>query len=106
MQAYFSNLTNPLSETENKLNLKIDALKENTLEIIRKAMARNEIIDDVLDGATELEKFTIDFHDSSKKVKSKYWWENAKCWIFIGVGVIVVVIALLLIICNPNFSKC
>ena len=105
-QEHFSDLDKPLSASRAKLDGKIELVKDQALENIRKKVKRTMIIDDVLEKAGELEVSAGKFKDVSKTVANKYWWENMKCWVGIGVSVVLLVIVLVLIFCKPNFSEC
>ena len=105
-QEHFSDLDKPLSASQAKLDGKIELLKDQALETLREQVKRSMKIEDCLEKAGELEVSSGKFKDVTKTVANKYWWENMKCWVGIGVSVILLVIVLVLIFCKPNFSEC
>ena len=105
-QDHFSDLDKPLSASQAKLDGKIEVLKDKALEGLREAINRSVRIEDVLEKATDLQVESGKFKDITKTVANKYWWENMKCWVGIGVIVILLVIVLVLVFCKPNFSEC
>ena len=56
-----------------------------------KTIIRDHQVDTNLVVAGNLSDQVKDLEKETGKVKRKYWWENAKCWIFIAVAALVIV---------------
>eukprot|EP00127_Corallochytrium_limacisporum_P001794 Clim_evm1s84 gene=Clim_evmTU1s84 len=66
---------------------------------MNKVLDREQKLSDLEAGAEGLEVEANRFGRTSRKLKSKYWWQNLKAWlgIFVVLAILAVIIALIVI---------
>jgi len=83
------------------LHSEVDEVKNIMIKNIDQILERGERLNELMDRAEILESSSREFHDTSRKVKRKMWWQNLKMKIIIGV---VVSLLLIIIICVILYS--
>jgi len=84
----------------------VDHVMEVMIENMEKMVARHEKIEVICDDAISLKHSSMKFHKEASSAKKRMCWKNYRCWVYIGAAVLVVLLVILLIACDPNFSKC
>lgn len=84
------------------LNEVIEIMRDNLENVI----IRGDRINNMYTKSVEINRQTHEFESKADELKNKLCWRNAKLavMVFGGVGVFVLIIVMLA--CNPNFSKC
>ena len=82
-----------LAATQREVDQVVDIMKNN----MDKVLERDTKLSDLDTRADALQLESQQFETSAKKIKKKYWWENMKMWIILGV-VLVVLIAVIVIV--------
>ena len=54
-----------------------------------KTIIRNDQVETNAVVVEDLSDQIKKYEERTEKVKHKYWWENAKCWIFLAVAALV-----------------
>lgn len=97
--------TNPPTKGQQVKN-QLEVVKDGILKNIEEVIERHQKIEVVAESCDELVTSSQKFSKSAKKLKYTAMWKNIKFWILIGIVVAAIILVILLIACNPNFSKC
>ncbi|KAF6018792.1 hypothetical protein EB796_022895 [Bugula neritina] len=81
-----------------KLQAQVNEVKGVMTENIEKVLQRGERLEDLIDKTTDLEASTNTFKRTTRAVARKYWWQNLKMKIIIGVTVVVVIALIVVVI--------
>ena len=81
------------AEVQTQVNEVTAIMKEN----VERVLLRDEKLNHLLDKSEELEQSSSRFSRLAKKLKSKFWWQNARTW-FIVAGVVVVIVGVIVLI--------
>ena len=85
---------NQLEHTQRQVQEVVGVMRNN----IDRVLERDNKLNDLDYRASNLQAHSQVFQQSSRRLKKKYWWQNVKMMICIGVTVTVLIIILALII--------
>lgn len=77
-----------LQQAQAQVGEVVDIMRVN----VEKVLERDQKISELDKRADDLQEGASQFQQQAVKLKRKYWWENIKMWIVIGVVVLVVVV--------------
>ena len=77
-----------LQQAQAQVGEVVDIMRVN----VEKVLERDQKISELDRRADDLQEGASQFQQQAVKLKRKYWWENIKMWIIIGVILLVVVI--------------
>jgi len=96
---------NPPSKAAKVLN-QIEDVKGVLIQNIEAVIGRHEKIEILVEETDSLKTNSEKFRKGAKALKRKYIWKNLRMWLIVGGVVVLLVFILLLVLCNPDFSKC
>lgn len=96
----------PQNDKISSLQRDIDGVKDTMITNIDKVLERGERIDTLSSKSQTLVEQSNKFQDKAKELKRVLCMRNAKLAIMVSSAVIVLIFIILMIACNPNFSKC
>ena len=76
-----------LTTLQRQVDDTVDLMKNN----VDKVFERDTKLSDLDSRADALQLESQQFEKTAEKVKNKYWWENMRMWIIIGVVVVVLI---------------
>ena len=76
-----------LTTLQRQVDDTVDLMKSN----VDKVFERDTKLSDLDSRADALQLESQQFEKTAEKVKNKYWWENMRMWIIIGVVVVVLI---------------
>jgi vesicle-associated membrane protein 2 len=82
-----------LKEVQTQVEEVTKVMKHN----VEMVMLRDEKLLGLLDKSEELEASSSRFARMAKRLKNKFWWQNAKTW-FILAGVVIIVIGIIVLV--------
>lgn len=97
---------NPKNDITSAIQQKIDDAKDIMTENIGKILDRGDNLDNLLGKSDDILKKSDTFRTRANDLKTQMCWNQWKYILMIFGAVIVIILIILMIICNPNFSKC
>eukprot|EP00796_Vickermania_ingenoplastis_P011414 gene11414-7918_t len=97
---------NPQNDKITALNDDINQVVDVMMDNMDKVLTRGDRIDTLQEKSSNLADQAQQFQDRSTELKRALCMKNVKFTIMIVCAVILVVIIIVMIACNPNFSKC
>ncbi|XP_028966771.1 vesicle-associated membrane protein 2-like [Galendromus occidentalis] len=82
---------NTLKQTQAQVDEVVGIMRTN----VEKVLERDQKLSDLDDRASALQTGASQFEQSSRKLKKKFWWQNMKMNIIIGIVVLVILIIIL-----------
>ena len=76
-----------LTTLQRQVDDTVDLMKNN----VDKVFERDTKLSDLDSRADALQLESQQFEKTAEKVKNKYWWENMRMWIIVGVVVVVLI---------------
>eukprot|EP00658_Telonema_sp_P-2_P011044 TRINITY_DN141_c0_g1_i4.p1 TRINITY_DN141_c0_g1~~TRINITY_DN141_c0_g1_i4.p1 ORF type:complete len:312 (+),score=86.38 TRINITY_DN141_c0_g1_i4:139-936(+) len=98
-------MQNPKTAKDKAYDARIKEVTALALENIELQLVRQDKIEYTEDLSSSLVKASENMAKSSKDLKNKYCWENAKCWIGIAVIVVIIIAVLVAAICVSTGCK-
>lgn len=80
-----------------KLQRQVDDVKEIMTQNIEKVVSRGELLDDLLSKTEDLEASSKSFHSTSRQVRKKFFWKNARVAV-LGIVLVLIVLAVIVVI--------
>jgi len=80
-----------LQQAQAQVGEVVDIMRVN----VEKVLERDQKISELDRRADDLQEGASQFQQQAVKLKRKYWWENVKMWLIIGVVLLVVIIIVL-----------
>lgn len=77
-----------LQQAQAQVGEVVDIMRVN----VEKVLERDQKITDLDRRADDLQEGASQFQQQAVKLKRKYWWENIKMWLIIGVVLLVIII--------------
>ena len=77
-----------LQQAQAQVGEVVDIMRVN----VEKVLERDQKISELDRRADDLQEGASQFQQQAVKLKRKYWWENLKMWLIIGVVLLVVII--------------
>ena len=77
-----------LQQAQAQVGEVVDIMRVN----VEKMLERDQKISELDRRADDLQEGASQFQQQAVKLKRKYWWENIKMWLIIGVVLLVVII--------------
>ena len=90
-----------LQQAQAQVGEVVDIMRVN----VEKVLERDQKISELDRRADDLQEGASQFQQQAVKLKRKYWWENIKMWLIIGV-VLMVVIIIVVVRCVFNSKQC
>lgn len=97
---------NPQNDKITALNDDINQVVDVMMDNMDKVLTRGDRIDTLQEKSSNLADQAQQFQDRSTELKRALCMKNLKFTIMIVCAVILVIIIIVMIACNPNFSKC
>ena len=77
-----------LKQAQAQVGQVVDIMRVN----VEKVLERDQKISELDRRADDLQEGASQFQQQAVKLKRKYWWENIKMWLIIGVVLMVIII--------------
>jgi hypothetical protein len=84
----------------------IDKVKDTMVINIDKALARGDRLDTLQSKSDDLKTQSDKFRAKATELKKNLCMQNAKTMIMVSIAVVALILIIVMIACNPNFSKC
>lgn len=81
-----------LQQAQAQVGEVVDIMRVN----VEKVLERDQKLSEMDRRADELQEGASQFQQHAVKLKKKYWWENFKMWIIIGVVVLIVILVIVI----------
>jgi len=89
-----------------QIQLGLEDVKDTMIDNIDQVIIRGNRISDLCDQTDQLYEDSISFRQVARKLKFKMRWKQIKITLGIIGLCLCVLLIVLMVFCNPNFSKC
>jgi vesicle-associated membrane protein 7 len=96
----------PKNDALQLIRSQLDETKNVMLENLDRVFERGEKIEILCDQTTLLLDTSSSFQKNSTDLRRKMMWKNIKYGIAIIFAILLIILVIVMIACNPNFSKC
>lgn len=96
-----ANASKKLQQTQAQVDEVVDVMRTN----VDKVLERDQKLSELDDRADALQQGASQFETQAAKLKSKFWWKNAKMWIILIIVVLVIIILIVVSVVTQQQQK-